>query len=365
MQSAKSKGTAMTSFIKAVVPAAEAGDGGGGNRKYHNVMTGLSSSLCAGGVRTGAVNHMASNQVPADCAVHTTGHDLDGFGNLYAYLDANLSLGMVGAVSLVGWEAPPHGQCTPGARPADPNLFTSVLGVNDETLNGIVDDLFNMGSHSFQILRRGGRLRRLLLVAFASLVMHTPERVRRNVMRATTVRLWEIVKSHLSVHLENAKQIVSNWSASLLSKFKVDNLHMTSVTLSNDASAQQIITSMRSMSDAVINTRRACTDMSADLKSMRNDLQSLSARVERMDMSADLKSMPNDLQSLSARVEALAVGRGQVGGMGGMRHPLTTPMVGGGGMNTIELMRHMQNRQQSPLALESTQAPAPPAPAPM
>ena len=52
--------------------------------------------------------------VPAEIAVHTTGHDLTGPGALWEYLNGRISLCIPGAICLGGWPPLAYGQMGKG-----------------------------------------------------------------------------------------------------------------------------------------------------------------------------------------------------------------------------------------------------------
>ena len=70
----------------------------------------------AAGFRPGCCDMLAILGVPAEIAVHTTGHDLTDMSALWEYLSAKIAFTIPGAVVLSGWKALPRGQLGPGPR---------------------------------------------------------------------------------------------------------------------------------------------------------------------------------------------------------------------------------------------------------
>jgi hypothetical protein len=65
------------------------------------------SSWRVAGVRPGAGDTLATT-VPAELAVHNSGHDLTSLSALFEYLHARVSLLVPGAIKLAGWPALPY-----------------------------------------------------------------------------------------------------------------------------------------------------------------------------------------------------------------------------------------------------------------
>ena len=84
-------GTKISNFIKGLQRGKD------GQVKYQDVaISSLPLDPSAAGIRHGAADALASS-VPAELAVHNTGHDLTGLSALWEYLRARLALCMPGA----------------------------------------------------------------------------------------------------------------------------------------------------------------------------------------------------------------------------------------------------------------------------
>ena len=102
--------TKLSNFIKAMQPAGRSG----AQQKYSGVSVSvLPPAPTAAGVRHGAAD-MLCQSMPAELAVHTTGHDLTGISALWEYLNARISLCIPGSVILAGWPAFAYGQTGQG-----------------------------------------------------------------------------------------------------------------------------------------------------------------------------------------------------------------------------------------------------------
>jgi hypothetical protein len=99
--------TKLSGYIKALQPAGRSGS----VARYAEVASpwivdgdevDLPPQSTAAGIRPGASDTLAMH-VPAELAVHTTGHDLTNLSALWEYLGARVTLCMPGALVLAGW----------------------------------------------------------------------------------------------------------------------------------------------------------------------------------------------------------------------------------------------------------------------
>ena len=111
------------------------------------------------GFRHGASDTLAS-AVPAEIAVHVTGHDLENLSALWKYLNARVALLIPSVLVLSGWPKLPYGQL--GDGPLHPSLDGIVQsGVSLHRLDMIIEDLFCFHDGSPPMLLRDGQLRAL------------------------------------------------------------------------------------------------------------------------------------------------------------------------------------------------------------
>ena len=98
--------TKMSNIMKTLQPLGRSG----AQQKYSRVAVSiLPPAPTAAGVRHGAADTLCMS-VPAELAVHTTGHDLLVGGALWEYLNGRLSLCIPGAICLAGFPPLPYGQ---------------------------------------------------------------------------------------------------------------------------------------------------------------------------------------------------------------------------------------------------------------
>jgi hypothetical protein len=158
-------GTKIAGYIKGMAP--------GGLVHYAPFsVKSLPPDPTAAGIRPGAADTLAS-AVPAELAVHNTGHDLTGLSALWNYLQARIALCIPGAIVLGGFKPLPSGHV--GQGPAHPTL-TAILGVSLESFDVAINLLFNFCDQSLPKLCVGGDLRPMLHATFATMVMYYEER---------------------------------------------------------------------------------------------------------------------------------------------------------------------------------------------
>ena len=106
LQGSGTASTKLSGYLKGMQPAGRSGALG----RYSNVSVSiLPPGITAASVRPGAADTLCQS-VPAELAVHTTGHDLTSLSALWEYLHARISLCIPGAVTLAGWTPFAYGQ---------------------------------------------------------------------------------------------------------------------------------------------------------------------------------------------------------------------------------------------------------------
>ena len=178
LQAVKQPGTKLGSWMKALVI--------GGSTEY-DPCDELPVDICAGSVRPGVCNMLAT-MMPAEFVVHTTGHELkNAMSSLWEYIDAHLSLCIPGALPLAGWQPLPWGQLGKGPTPASIQILRTLLvssGTDVDKLEDLIDLFFQIDTASAPSQRRGGELRSLIRAAFATFVMYFEERLDAGEMHA-------------------------------------------------------------------------------------------------------------------------------------------------------------------------------------
>ena len=103
----------------------------GGSKDYEGYeVPSLPFRPSAAGLRRGACNQLA-RWLPAELAVHLTGHDLKFLSALWEYLDADITISVACAIILVGHKPFQYGQL--GEAPHPPSM-AALVGVTDEAL---------------------------------------------------------------------------------------------------------------------------------------------------------------------------------------------------------------------------------------
>jgi len=193
--------------------------------------------------------------MPAEIAVHTTGHYLTQLGSIFEYIDATRALCQPGITALSGFKPFPFGQLGKGPVPASLSSLEA-LGVSLEVLDAIIDALFSLDSASPPHFRIGGSLRPAVRAAFASQVMYYPDREKNSEMVEVLKRMRDAVRvvcrrfessssassfsSSSSSSSSSSASALNNrplspegphatlmqWSVHLAAKFKLDNQHL-------------------------------------------------------------------------------------------------------------------------------------------
>eukprot|EP00966_Prymnesium_polylepis_P144886 3345669-Prymnesium_polylepis.1 len=168
-------GTKLSNYIKGVQSDMRVG----AQKKYSDREGATAPSLppepTAAGVRPGAAETLAC-AVPAEFAVHNTGHDFTSLSALWNYLQGRIALTIQGVTVLAGWLAFPYGQM--GKGPKHPTLV-ALIGVSTERLELFIDFIFSFapksgGKHN-PILLVGGELRPLIHATVATMIMYYDE----------------------------------------------------------------------------------------------------------------------------------------------------------------------------------------------
>jgi hypothetical protein len=184
--------------------------------------------------------------MPAEIAVHTTGHYLTQLGSIFEYIDATRSLCQPGITVLSGFKPFPYGQLGKGPVPASLSSLEA-LGVSLEVLDSIINVLYGLDSASPPQFRIEGSLRPAVRAAFASQVMYYQEREKNaemievlNRMRRAVSDVSGKISSSSSSSSSSSASASNNcplspegphatllqWSVRLATKFNLDNQHL-------------------------------------------------------------------------------------------------------------------------------------------
>ena len=173
--------------------------------------------------------------VPAEIAVHTTGHNLTTLSALWEYIGARIALLIPSAITLADWPSLPYGQN--GWGPANPKLTPIIhLGVSLELLELMMDELFSFHDASPPMLLRGAPLRPMVRAAFATLVMYYEQRLKDNEMNLVLTSMREAYTKKVSA-VDDAHATLIRWGAEIKRQFDIDNLHLVNCA-QHDGTAQ-------------------------------------------------------------------------------------------------------------------------------
>ena len=180
------------SYIKSIYPVSD-----GGAVKYTSVAVGdLPAGLCAGSIRPGVINTLIAS-MPAELAVHTTGHELkNSQSSIYEYVDASTPLCIPGALVIAGWPAPRRGTLGGGVSPPSLRSLMAIKDFKMEVLDTLIDKLFHIDTSSPPEFQRGGRLRQMIDTAFASMILYHEERMEWLEWRQSCMKLEAIVRKY-------------------------------------------------------------------------------------------------------------------------------------------------------------------------
>ena len=147
--------TKISGYIKAVQPR----DRGGAAGYSHVAIDILPPQPTAQGFRHGVVDTLCIS-IPAEMAIHNTGHDGEKITTIWNYVGADnrAAMAMPGAIVLAGWKPFPHGRN--GKGPVYPSLVPILsTGVSLVRLDKYIDLLFTLHDGSPPMLHVGGPLR--------------------------------------------------------------------------------------------------------------------------------------------------------------------------------------------------------------
>jgi hypothetical protein len=239
--------TKLAGYMKALQPAPRVG----AQVKYapfaspwmvDGAMHDLPPQPTAAGIRPGAADTLAAS-VPAELAVHTTGHDLTHLSALWEYLHARVTLCVPGAIVLSGWPALPYGQN--GKGPAHPSLVVLISGgVAIEFLESLANKVFSLHDGSPPMLLQGGPTRKIIHAALATLIMYYAERFKAKEMHTVLHQMRESYEE-LATPDDDAHAVFVKWGSVIKEQFVVDNLHLS--TRQGHGEMEQLVAAVGSL----------------------------------------------------------------------------------------------------------------------
>jgi hypothetical protein len=296
-------GTQLTVWVKALLPREL-----GGAAKYQEVaVTTLPLRASATGSRTGTINTLASC-MPVELAVQATGHDLTGVSAFYEYIGADISLNMVSAIPLGGWDPLPWGHLGMGPRPA---TLEALVEVDARLLERCCDDLFRIDSSSPPQLIMGGCLRPAVHAALATQIMYYEQRFDAGEMRVMQTRLRNVwsqyfrpgggtVAGDASSGMGGlAHATLITWGVLIRNAFDLGNLHLTT-RASADGSAQ-VVGAVTGLGRSVAESTRLTLALRNELAESRRENAMLRAesRRETNSLRADVAALLGAVRGLS------------------------------------------------------------------
>ena len=278
-------GTKLTSFIKGMQK------GSGGLEKYAKVAVDcLPINPTAAGFRPGCCDTLAL-AMPAEIAVHTTGHDLTNLSALWEYLSARIAFTIPGAVVLSGWRPLPRGELGPGPRCPNLQAVVDWGQITWEMLELYIDQLFAFhNSLAPPALRQGGELRAMMRMVTATLIMYYEERT-----AAEGEMLAVLHKMRLSVTVcalpgDDPHTTLKKWGEAIRTQFNNDNLHLTGGL--NLSGSEQIIHNMKGLGQSCSRLVSGVSGLRAELAAATSELAAVKAQFAALSASLVTRGIP-------------------------------------------------------------------------
>lgn len=216
---------------------------------------------------SGVCNKLAK-YMPAEFAVHTTGHDCRIQSAYFEYIDANRALSIVGATVLAGWRAFPYGRTGKGPVPASWEPILG-LGIEEDSIEGFITDVFRLDNACPPPVRPRGKLWQAVQAAAATMVMWYPQRCDAGELRRVRLAMTESLSKTIPIACEGSQphNILLIWASHISMKWKQDNLHLT-CSADNDAQTQMNIV-VSEIGKTVANLQTLVVGLQRQLTSLR------------------------------------------------------------------------------------------------
>ena len=276
LSSASSSSTTLTDWVKALQP----GNLPGALQRYAPVAISrdrygveLPPAPTAKGFRHGACDTICIG-VPAELAVHNTGHDLTNLGALFEYLNSRVPLCVPGALLLFGWPSHPYGQTGDGSK--FPSLEVLVRGgVSIVRLEALIDELFCFHDASPPMLLVDGPLRPLMHAALATQIMYYETRFKAKPTESTHVleRMRDAYDAIMSTPGHDAHSVLIEWGKSLERQFKIDNASLRD--RSKHEPSEQMVASIQGLGTNVGRMHTQLSDLAQRTISLEQQNQAL------------------------------------------------------------------------------------------
>jgi hypothetical protein len=232
----------------------------------------------AKGMRHGACETICIG-VPAELAIHVTGHDLTSVGALFNYLNARVALCIPGALLLAGWPGLPYGQTGNGSK--FPSLETLVkAGVSMKRLEAMIDELFGFHDFSPPMLLSDGQLRPLMHVTLATMVMYYETRFKSKESEHVLARMRDAYDAKMSTPGSPAHLVLIEWGDALKIQFKIDNAHLFN-RKGHDLS-EQVVAGLEGLGNNVARMSAQISDLASRTISLEHQNSVLLQQMQQM-----------------------------------------------------------------------------------
>ena len=232
----------------------------------------------AKGMRHGACETICIG-VPAELAIHVTGHDLTSVGALFNYLNARVALCIPGALLLAGWPGLPYGQTGNGSK--YPTLETLVKGgVSMKRLEAMIDELFGFHDFSPPMLLSDGQLRPLMHVTLATMVMYYDTRYKSKESEHVLARMRDAYDAKMSTPGSPAHLVLIEWGDALKIQFKLDNAHLFN-RKGHDLS-EQVVAGLEGLGNNVARMSAQISDLATRTISLEHQNSVLLQQMQQM-----------------------------------------------------------------------------------
>jgi len=244
------------------------------------------SDVSGASVRKGCISECAS-EMPAEHTAVASGHALRGVSAMWEYFSWTLAAGANAWNHIAGWAPRPWGQCGTVAKPAslDPLLQ---IGIDQTTLDHIVDDMFRINDsscphlrslawepaadhpHHASLLQKRAEARPFVQAAFASMLMYYKERLENQQMIDINRTLETVVRVRLNLTGDVHSLLVS-WGSHIRNDFLRNNAHLLT-TSSTDSAENQILQTMKLMAETIGQQRVQLAQQSEKMDQMNKTL---------------------------------------------------------------------------------------------
>ena len=159
---------------------------------------------------------------------------------------------MPGGIVLAGRPPLPWGRL--GKGPTCYSLVPIInTGVSMNTLNTMMDDTFRINTNTHSALRVGGRLRRMIEVAFAAAIMFHEQRKDASEHRLSRVRLEAMVRRDMKAGDPCA--LICNWGSLVFKQHRLENVDLSS--RNGESADAQVAAALRGMGETIGDLARA------------------------------------------------------------------------------------------------------------